>query len=95
MPLLRDKNLLELHASYLSAPMAVNFLKKTVFKKKVWRLVWVRTNKRRTMYKSNLKKTTVQSVLQIGKKIFCHLCSIELPPTASANPRTKAEGARA
>ena len=33
MPLLRDKNLLELHAGYLGAPMTVNFFKKNGFQK--------------------------------------------------------------
>ena len=28
MPLLRDKNLLELHVGYLGAPMTINLLKK-------------------------------------------------------------------
>ena len=33
MPLLRDKNLLELHARYLGAPMTINLFKKTGFQK--------------------------------------------------------------
>ena len=41
MPLLRDKNLLELHAGYLGAPMTINLLKKTVLKKRVGRIMGV------------------------------------------------------